>query len=252
MDGIDLRHGDCLELMQDIPDGSIDLILCDLPYGMVRACHWDSAIPFEPLWHQYRRIIKSNGVIALFGSQPFTSALIMSNTKMFKYEWIWEKTSSSNFMHSNFQPLKAHESILIFTNGGTAAGSKAPCTYNKQYEKGEPYNRGFVKSGSGTKDKGFRGAICNNETGDRTPRSVIKFSNPKGKAITIHPTQKPVPLLEYLIKTYTNEGETVLDNCFGSGSTAIAALNTNRKFIGIEKDDKYFEIASKRIMEHLR
>ncbi|MFA4992753.1 MAG: site-specific DNA-methyltransferase [Candidatus Omnitrophota bacterium] len=236
---IDLRHGDCLELMTDIPDESIDSIICDLPYGTT-ACKWDTIIPFEPLWSHYKRIIKKNGTIVLFGSQPFTSALIMSNIKWFKYEWIWKKSNGGGFLLANKAPLKRHENILIF-------GQKQS-TYNPQKTKGKPYT---ARSSSGgghlgeDQSKKVAGWITENN-GDRFPISHLDIKNETG----LHPTQKPVALLEYMIKTYTNEGETILDNCMGSGSTGVACVNTGRKFIGIEKDEKFFEIAKNRIMEH--
>ena len=235
-----LIHGDCLEKMKNIPDKSIDMILCDLPYGTT-ACKWDVVIPFEPLWEQYKRIIKDNGAIVLFGSQPFTSALVMSNVKWFKYEWIWEKTMASNFALSKKQPFKKHENILVFYR-------KQP-TYNPQMEDGKPYvdnrNTGTRNTSVGSESNLIRRPI--NNKGSRYPSTVQKFSNGNNK--NVHPTQKPVALLEYLIKTYTLEGETVLDNCIGSGSTGVACINTNRNFIGIEKDDKYFKIAKKRICD---
>ena len=239
-EGINLLHGDCLELMKDIPDASIDMILCDLPYGTT-VCKWDSVIPFEPLWEQYERIIKDNGVIVLTASQPFTSALVMSNPKLFKYEWIWEKTKTANFMHLKRQPGKRHESVLVFYK-------KQPA-YNPQMRAGKPY---IDKRKSRKQSKGTYGNINieNTEitnTGTRYPKSVILFSN--GKSGKLHPTQKPVELMEYLIKTYTNEGDTVLDNTMGSGTTGVACVNTNRNFIGIELDDEYFEIAKQRISE---
>ena len=226
---IKLYKGDCLELMNSITDGSIDMILCDLPYGTT-ACKWDTVIPFEPLWAHYKRVIKPNGAIVLFGSQPFTSALIMSNIKMFKYCWIWEKEQGVNFLMAKKAPMKVHEDICIF--GGNA--------YSPQMTTGKPYLSGKGNSGEVT---GNIKKIQTKNNGTRYPRSVIKINRETG----IHPTQKPVALLEYLIKTYTNEGETILDNCMGSGSTGVAAKNLNRKFIGIEKDDNYFNIASERI-----
>jgi site-specific DNA-methyltransferase (adenine-specific) len=236
---IELREGDCLEVMKDIPDRSIDMILCDPPYGTTSCNKWDVVIPFEPLWEQYERIIKDNGAIVLFGSQPFTSSLIMSNIKLFKYEWIWEKTMASNFALSKKQPFKKHENILVFYR-------KQP-TYNPQMEDGKPYidnrNTGTRNISVGSESNLIRRPI--NNKGSRYPSSVQKFSNGNNK--NVHPTQKPVALLEYLIKTYTNEGEIVLDNCMGSGSTGVAAINCNRKFIGIELDEKYFEIARNRI-----
>ena len=235
---IDLRQGDCLEVMKDIPDGSVDMILCDLPYGTT-ACKWDIVIPFEELWKQYNRIIKDNGAIVLFGSEPFSSKLRMSNLKMYRYDWVWKKTIASNFALSKKQPQKKHENIIVFYK-------KQP-TYNPQMEKGNPYTdkrcagtRNVVVGG----EKVLKKTPIKNE-GFRYPTTIQKFSN--GNNNNVHPTQKPVALLEYLIKTYTNENETVLDNCMGSGSTGVACINTNRNFIGIELDEKYFKIAKERI-----
>ena len=242
MNQIQIKQGDCLELMKEIPDKSIDMILCDLPYGTT-ACKWDSVIPFEPLWEQYKRIIKDNGAIVLFGSEPFSTELRHSNMKMFKYDWIWEKTKASGFLNAKKSPLRAHEVISVFY--------KNQPTYNPQYSFGhKPYKKINVSDGAtsvyGKIDK--TGIVEESKDGRRYPRSVIKFSNPNNK--TIHPTQKPVALLEYLIKTYTNEGETVLDNCMGSGSTGIACINTNRNFIGYELDEHYFQIAKERLEQH--
>ena len=244
---INLMKGDCLERMKEIPSGSVDAIITDPPYGTT-ACKWDSVIPLEPMWEQLKRIIKPNGAIVMTASQPFTTTLISSNMKMFKYETIWEKTRATNPQHSNFQPLKCHESLVLFTTGGTAAGSKTPCTFNKQMKEGENYKRGFCKSGGGVTSGGFTGADIGRNDGKRNPRSVVKISNPVLKEWK-HPTQKPVALMEYLIKTYTNEGETVLDFTFGSCSTGVAAVNTSRNFIGIEMDGNYFDIGVKRISE---
>lgn len=241
-----LFHGDCLQELLRIPDNSIDMVLTDPPYGTT-ACKWDSIIPLDQMWEQLKRVIKPYGAIVLTAGQPFTTTLIASNLKMFKYGIVWEKTSASNPQHANFQPLKVHEDVLIFTEGGTAAGSKYPCTFNKQMTDGEPYSKGLMTSGGGVTSKGFTGAVIEKKDGKRNPRSVIKIPNPKSKK-HLHPTQKPVALMEYLINTYTNEGETVLDFTMGSGTTGVAAKNLNRKFIGIELDDKYFEIAKNRIL----
>ena len=244
---IDLRKGDCLELMVDIPDKSIDAIICDLPYGTTNL-KWDSVLDLNKLWTEYERIITENGAIVLTATQPFTSILIMSNLKLFKYEWIWEKTIATNFMFVKKQPAKKHENILVFYK-------KQP-TYNIQFEEGTPYSDKRThryKNGIGCEresiadvmKQGVKKPIQNE--GKRYPSTVQKFSN--GNNSNVHPTQKPVPLFEYLIKTYTNEGEVVLDNTFGSGTTGVACVNTNRSFIGIELDDKYFEIAKARINE---
>ena len=234
---IELIKGDCLEVMKDIPDKSIDMILCDLPYGTT-ACKWDSVIPFEPLWEQYNRIIKDNGAIVLFGSEPFSSALRMSNIKKYKYDLKWQKDQGSDFMLAKKKPLKDYEDIMVFYK-------KQP-TYNPQMREGF---KKWTKKDTGNNIIGHLGkqekSQIKQSIGDkRYPISILKFNRIRNG---LHPTQKPVELLEWLIKTYTNEGETVLDNCIGSGSTGVACINTNRKFIGIEKDDKYFEIAYNRI-----
>lgn len=244
---IELHHGDCLEIMPLIPDKSVDMILCDLPYGTT-ACKWDIIIPFEKLWKQYERIIKDNGAIVLTASQPFTSALVMSNPKIFKYEWIWEKSKASNFVHVNYQPLKSHENILIFSKYPAAQNSaKKNMVYLPIKTIGEPYNKGKVKVTEGVLTGGRSNIVeVKSLNGERHPRSVIYFRTAESEG-SLHPTQKPVELFEYLIKTYTNEGETVLDNCMGSGTTGVACKMTGRKFIGIEKELKYFHIASNRI-----
>lgn len=233
---IDLKQGDCLELMKDIPDKSIDMILCDLPYGTT-ACKWDNIIPFEPLWVQYKRIINDNGAVCLFGSEPFSTELRHSNLKMYRYDWIWEKEQGANFMLCKYQPYKVHEIISVF--------SKNTCRYLPQMTTGKPYISGKGKSGDITANVA---KVQTKNNGTRYPRSVQRFNTDKKKSL--HPTQKPVALLEYLIKTYTNEGETVLDNCMGSGSTGVACVNTNRNFIGIELDENYFRIAKNRINNH--
>ena len=237
---IDLRCGDCLELMKDIPDKSIDMILCDLPYGTTKN-KWDSIIPLDKLWEQYERIIKDNGAIVLFSQMPFTAELTHSNLKLFKYEWIWEKDNGTGFLNAKKMPLKIHENILVFYK-------KIP-TYNPQMRTGfKPYT---CKQGSGSSNwnynENFGGYVTENN-GERYPIDIIKFKKDSG----LHPTQKPVALLEYLIKTYTNENETVLDNCMGSGSTGVACKELNRNFIGIELDEKYFNIAKERINNVVR
>lgn len=235
---MNLYKGDCLEIMKSIPDGSIDAIITDPPYGTT-ACKWDSVIPFDLMWEQLNRIIKPNGAIVLFGSQPFTSNLITSNLKLFRYEIIWEKTLFSNFAIVKKQPCKLHENICMFYK-------KQP-TYNPVMSEGKPYTDKPRKRTMAITNNAIclKSAIENK--GTRYPSSVQKFSN--GNNGSLHPTQKPVALMEYLIKTYTNENETVLDFTMGSGSTGVACVNTNRNFIGIEKDEKYFEIAEQRIKE---
>jgi len=236
-------QGDCLEGMKDIPDKSIDMILCDLPYGTT-ACSWDTIIPFEPLWEQYKRIIKDNGAIVLTASQPFTSALVMSDVKMFKYSLVWLKTRPSNMFNAKKQFMKWHEDICIFYN-------HLP-TYNPQTTIGKSYKkRHYIQDRSnGTLGKtGEKDGHISENNGIMQPKTVIEISNPNHKSI--HPTQKPVALFEYLIKTYTNEGDLVLDNCIGSGTTAIACINLKRNWIGIELEQKYVDIANKRISERL-
>ena len=232
-------QGDCLEVMKGIEDKSIDMILCDLPYGTT-ACKWDTIIPFEPLWEQYKRIIKDNGAIVLTASQPFTSALVMSNIKMFKYEWIWEKSLSGSPALCRKTPMKVHENVLVF-------GGK---NYNPQMTKGTKRKKGI--SGSSIEGQKFISSGINNGeiNDDYYPRSVQYFSNADRKN-KVHPTQKPVALFEYLIKTYTNEGDLVLDNTAGSGTTAIACIRYKRRYIMIEKEEKYCEIAAKRIETEL-
>lgn len=238
---ISLFHGDCLELMKDIPDKSIDMILCDLPYG-ITANKWDCVIPFDKLWEAYNRILVPHGIVALHASQPFTSALVMSNPKMFKHEWIWLKNRGSNFANTVREPMKEHEAVVIFSNG--------KWTYNKQMQERTGGGLARVKytfENQTAKSSNYhKFDKPNRNQGElRVPSSWQKFNVEVG----FHPTQKPVPLLEYLIKTYTNEGDTVLDNCMGSGSTGVACVNTGRKFIGMELDAKYFSIAENRIAQ---
>lgn len=314
-----IKQGDCLELMKDIPDGSVDLVLCDLPYG-VTVCKWDEVIPFEKLWPEWTRVCKSNGIVVLFGTEPFASTARMSNIKQYKYDWIWQKSNLSGFLMAKQQPLRNYENIMVFYSSdimndttnhfqklkdwlisekekAEAAGynmrevlgnymgahyftrktqfafpkledyeklqttgffqreydeakreydEAKRMTYNPQKSKGKPYE---VKEHQRKRANIYgdkKVATYKNITGDRYPTQILKFNNEMNG---YHPTQKPVALLEYLIKTYTNEGETVLDNCMGSGSTCVAAVNTNRKYIGFELDPGYFEIAQKRISE---
>jgi len=233
--GSALFQGDCLDIMPLIPDNSIDLILCDLPYGTT-ACKWDSIIDLDLLWKQYKRIIKDSGAIVLTASQPFTTRLISSNYEMFRYEWIWEKTLFSNFALVKKQPAKLHENILVFYK-------KQPI-YNPQMQVGKPYTDKPRKRTMGVINNaiGIKKAIENK--GERYPSSVQKFSN--GNNGTQHPTQKPLELMKYLISTYSNENDMVLDNTMGSGTTCLGAKELNRKFIGIEKEPKYYEIACQR------
>lgn len=235
---VTLYQGDCLELMKGIPTKSVDMILCDLPYGTTRN-GWDKVIDLQSLFTAYKRLVKIGGVIALFSQQPFTTDLINVNRKQFRYEWIWQKSQGTGHLNAGRMPLKAHENILIFYD-------KLP-TYNPQKTYGNPYYRAKHYKGStnyGKQDECE--TIC--VDGSRFPTDVIKFTSVNNSAEQkLHPTQKPVPLLEYLIKTYTNEGETVLDNCMGSGSTGVACVNTNREFIGMELDEHYFEVAKNRI-----
>lgn len=236
---INIYNGDCLELMNDIPDGSIDCILCDLPYGTT-ACKWDNVIPFEPLWEHYKRIIKENGAIVLFGTEPFSSMLRMSNLDMYKYDWIWEKPQGVNFAQCNHMPMSVYETISVFGNFGMSKNAKVQPVYHPQ---------GIVEINKAKKAKTFSEHRPTDNNHDHIqkygnyPRQVIKFGQARG----FHPTQKPVDLLEYLIKTYTNENDTVLDNCMGSGSTGVACKNLNRNFIGIELNEEYFNIAKDRI-----
>lgn len=241
---IDLKQGDCLELMKNIPDKSVDMVLCDLPYG-ITACKWDSVIPFDDLWAAYKRIIKDNGAIVLFGSEPFSTKLKSSNLSMYRYDWVWDKQRGSNFATARKQPMKSHEIISVFY--------KHLPIYNPQFWYSKPYKTSEKKRNK--KIEGLQdGSVANictatvSEDGKRYPLSILSFPRDNDR---VHPTQKPVPLLEYLIRTYTNEGEIVLDNCMGSGSTGVACVNTRRDFIGIELDEHYFDIAKKRIQDAL-
>ena len=239
MSKIELYHGDCLEVMKQIPDGAVDMVLCDLPYGTT-ACKWDVVIPFEPLWEQWLRVSKQNAALVLTASQPFTSALVMSNPSLFRHEWIWIKNIGGNFCNTVREPFKEHEEVLVFSRG--------KWTYNPQPQrrtgggaKREKY--GHVWKSASDNYRVFPVRVGKKDPGSRVPSSWQKFNVERG----LHPTQKPVALLSYLIRTYTNEGETVLDNCMGSGSTGVACVQADRNFIGIEKETKYFEIAKHRI-----
>ncbi len=239
-------HGDCLEVMKEIPNNSIDMILADLPYGTT-ACKWDTIIPFEPLWEQYERVIKDNGAIVLTATQPFTSALVMSNPKLFKYQWYWIKSRPTGFANAKKQPLRNVEDVVVFYK-------KMP-TYNPQGLVRVNWNVKNSKSAGGeivrtdVTESAGKGSL---RTAGATyvqqytnyPRQTLEF---KSESKTVHPTQKPVALFEYLIKTYSNEGDVVLDNVIGSGTTAVACINTGRNYIGIELDEQYVEIARRRI-----
>ena len=241
MNQIQIKRGDCLELMKEIPDKSIDMVLCDLPYGTT-ACKWDSTIPFEPLWEQYKRIIKDNGAIVLFGSEPFSTELRHSNLKMYKYDWIWDKKIPSGMSYARFQPMRQTENISVFCNGKTV--------YNPQMVKRDkPIKKGGNKYSPSAPIQACKEGKDFKKTYEyKNPTNLIVFD--KIRKGSLHPTQKPIALLEYLIKTYTNEGETVLDNCMGSGSTGVACINTNRNFIGYELDEHYFQIAKERLEQH--
>ena len=247
MEKIELIQGDCLEEMKGIPDGSIDMVLTDPPYGTT-SCKWDSIIPLEPMWEQLKRVIKPNGAIVMTASQPFTSVLMMSNIEMFRHEWIWIKNRGSNFANTIREPMKEHENVLVFSRGKwvynrqmqprTGAGLDRT-KYNCAFETGSDNYRQFESRPENTLSE------------LRVPSTWQKFNTATGKEKVKRPTQKPVALMEYLIKTYTNPGETVLDFAMGSGTTGVACKNTNRDFIGIELDEEYFNIAEKRINENL-
>ena len=246
MDDIQLFNGDCLDVMPTLTAASVDLILCDLPYGTT-ACSWDSVIPFDRLWAEYRRIAKPNAAIVLTASQPFTSALIMSAIDLFKYEWIWEKSRATGHIHAKNKPMKKHENVLVFSLGTTVHATQSERRMNY-------FPQGLVRKEVPTirKNGGASHAVMSARPSHRDalqefegyPHSIV-FAASEGA--TVHPTQKPVALMEYLIKTYTNEGDLVLDNCMGSGTTGIAAKNTGRRFIGIERDEKYFAICQERV-----
>ena len=234
-----LLFGDCLERMKEIPDGSVDAIICDPPFGTT-ACAWDSVIPFDLMWEQLKRIIKPNGAVVLFGAEPFSSLLRCSNIKDFKYDWVWEKSKATGFLNSKRQPLRAHEIISVFY-------SKPP-TYTPQMTEGVAYNKGVRKEQTQNDVYGSFDQVEVKSDGLRFPRSVQYFKTAENEG-GFHKTQKPVALLEYLIKTYTQECETVLDFTFGSCSTGVACLNTNRKFLGIEMNEGYFDIGVNRMRE---
>ena len=234
-----IYNEDCLEGMKRIPDASVDCIICDLPYGTT-ACKWDTIIPFEPLWEQYERIIKYNGNIVLFGTGLFAYKLALSNERLFRYELIWKKSKCGSPLTAKFMPMKRHENILVFGRSASA--------YYPQMEKGKPYKRNYTPNKKNNMEYGIKGVATDNK-GTRYPISILDFAQQWRRQDQLHPTQKPVALIEYLIKTYTNEGETILDNCMGSGTTAVAAIRTKRNFIGFELQKEYFDIANKRIKD---
>ena len=238
MSKIDLYRGDCLEVMEELESGSVDMVLADPPYGTT-ACKWDSVIPFDKMWEQLNRIIKPKGAIVLFGSQPFTSALIMSNVKEFKYEMVWDKNKGTQPQLANIQPMKSHENICVFGNG--------KLTYNPQKTIGDAYTRDNKQNHPKESLSNGLKPIKQVNTGFRFPKTIHLFKRDFSAQSRVHPTQKPVALMEYLIKTYTNETETVLDFTCGSGTTGVACKNLGRKFIGIEMDEGYFKIAEDRI-----
>ena len=239
-----IYNGDCLEGMKRIPDKSVDMILCDLPYGTT-ACKWDTIIPFEPLWEQYERIIKDNGAIVLFGSEPFSSNLRMSNIVGYKYDWVWDKRIPSGMSYARFQPMRRTENVMVFTRDG-----KKTIYYPQLELRDKPIKKGGNKYSPSAPIRASKdGKEYKKTYTHKQPTNLLMFD--KVRMGSIHPTQKPVALFEYLIRTYTNENETVLDNCMGSGTTAIACLNTNRNYIGFELDENYHTVAKERIANHL-
>lgn len=259
MSSIDLRQGDCLELMKDIPDKSIDMILCDLPYGTT-ACKWDVVIPFDKLWKHYNRIIKNNGVIALFGSEPFSSIMITSNLKMFREEVIWLKNKAGSGLQAKQKHIKIHEKVIIFSKNGKYTFNPQKWLVDKKEFLTQRRTFNEIEVGNNIYSKMMKKQRP--DDGTRNPISIVSvrvpFTPSKTKTysadvdLRLHPTQKPVELLEYLIKTYSNEGDLILDNCMGSGSTGVACINTNRRFIGMEIDETYFNIAKERIEKILK
>lgn len=235
-----LMLGDCLKLMKDIPDNSIDMVLCDLPYGITR-CKWDCALPLDQLWEQYNRIVKENGAVVLFGAEPFSSYLRISNIRDYKYDWVWDKVVSRGFLNAKKQPLRGYENLSVFY--------KKQCTYHPQITHGHTRKVSTVR-----KENNYEGYNKNTKTTsydstDRYPRNIIKFSTDTQKS-HLHPTQKPLSLCEYMINTYTDPGNTVLDNCMGSATTGVACMNLDRDFIGMELEEKYFEISVNRMKEN--
>ena len=237
---VKLILGDCLEKMKDVPDNSIDLVLTDPPYGTT-ACKWDSVIDLDLMWAQLKRVVKPNGAIVLFGSQPFTTVLIGSNIKNYKHSWVWEKSRSGSSITAKNCPIKIHEDVLVFERTGKTVN------YNPAMEEGDPYSRKAKYNNANNHRFGISNNIETTNTGTRYPKTIRFEKQDWSKQQQLHPTQKPVALMEYLIKTYTNEGDMVLDFTMGSGTTGVACVNLNRDFIGIEKDETYFNIADNRI-----
>lgn len=233
-------QGDCLELMKELPDNSVDMILADLPYETTK-CKWDTLIPFEPLWEQYNRIAKINAAMVFTAAQPFTSRLIMSNINSFKYTWVWDKVKGTGFLNAKKQPLRNHEDVVVFY--------RKQCVYNPQMTKGHARKVSYRSKDLQTNVYGNMKNDNLYDSTERYPRSIQVFSTDTQNS-SLHPTQKPVSLFEYLIKTYTNEGDVVLDNVAGSGTTAIAAENTNRRWICMELEEEYYNIATKRIRQN--
>jgi len=246
---LDLRCGDCLEVMKEIEDNSIDLILCDLPYGNdITACKWDHQLNLEILWKEYKRIIKNKGIVCLTAIEPFTSFLVMSNLEMYRYKWVWQKEQGSNWQLAKVQPLNVLEDILIFSKAKSANGAKDVANYYPQKIKRKVSSKsGGSPSTSDILNKNSMKALKNTYD-DSFPINLLYYKRVHSSQ-RVHPTQKPVELIEYLIKTYSNENDLILDNCMGSGTTGVACVDTNRSFIGIEKDPKYFEIAKDRIQK---
>lgn len=249
-----VQNGDCLRLMKNIPDKSVDMVLCDLPYGKT-ALNWDKVIDFDLLWKEYKRVIKDDGIICLFGIQPFTSMLISSNIEMYRYSWIWKKDTATGHLNANYKPLNITEDICIFSKAKVGSLSKNPIRYYPQGLTEVNLEKRNNPNSNWRKNKGYN-SMNNVLNSDKPfiqkftgyPNNILEFARDKEK---LHPTQKPVALLEYLIKTYTKENDVVLDNCMGSGSTAVACLNTNRNFIGMELNENYFKIAKERTEKQL-
>ena len=242
MSDIKLYQGDCIELMKSIPDNSIDMVLCDLPYKET-GNKWDRGIDLKAVFDEYRRIIKEDGCIALNGTMKFGFQLYEVASDLYKYEWVWEKDNGTNAPNVNFQPFRIHEYVFIFGKGRVTNGTRTPMNYYPQKTEGKPYTQMSGRMSENWKG-GLKNVVTDNSTGLRHPKTIQKFTRDKSG---LHPTQKPVAMCEYFIKTYTSEGATVLDNCMGSGSTGVACVNSNRNFIGIELDERYFNIAKERI-----